>query len=79
MSIQEIITLIVEKGLDTIMTAYEFEIDVKDIEQTQKDIKDFLRFKDKREEDFIISSKIELFKTPVIILKEKMNLNLMVL
>jgi predicted CopG family antitoxin len=25
MSIQEIITLIVEKGLDTIMTVYEFE------------------------------------------------------
>ena len=71
MSIQEIITLIMEKGLDTIMTAYEFEIDIKNLEQSQKDIHDFIRLKDKKEEDFIFSVKTELFKTQVIILKSK--------
>lgn len=72
MSIQEIITLIIEKGLDSIMTSYEFEIDMKNIEQSQGDIEDFIRLKDKKEDDFIYSTKVELFKKPVIILKEKM-------
>jgi predicted DNA-binding protein len=72
MSIQEIITLIIEKGLDSVMSVYEFEIEnINDIEKYQKDIQDFLILKDKKEDDFIYSTKVELFKKPVIILKLK--------
>lgn len=72
MSIQEIITLIVEKGLDSVMSVYEFEIEnLNDIEKYQNDIKDFIQIKGKKEEDFIYSVKTELFKKPLIVLKLK--------
>ena len=71
MSIQEIITLIVEKGLDSVMSVYEFEIDIQDVEGSMKDIENFVKIKNKKEDDFIYSVKTELFKKPVVILKSK--------
>ncbi len=71
MSIQEIITLIVEKGLDSVMSVYEFEIDIQDVEGSMKDIENFVKIKNKKEDDFIYSVKTELFKKPVVILKLK--------
>jgi predicted DNA-binding protein len=72
MSIQEIITLIVEKGLNTIMESYEFEIDnLNDIEKYKKDIEDFIKINGRKEEDFLYSLKTELFKKPVFIITKK--------
>ena len=72
MSIQEIITLIVEKGLDATMTAYELEIEnPNDLEKSKNDILNFIKLKSKKEDDFIYSVKTELSKKPSIILTLK--------
>lgn len=73
MSIQEIITLIVEKGLDATMSSYELKVeDPNNLEKFKDEVFKFIKLKGKKEDDFIYSVKFDMFrKNPSMILTLK--------
>jgi hypothetical protein len=74
-SIQELVSLIIEKGFSSIMEINEFEIDnLQNLEGYKEDINDYIKVKKMKENDFIFSLKTELFKTPVLVIKNKIIL-----
>jgi len=74
-SIQELVSLIIEKGFSSIMEINEFEIDnLQNLEEYKEDINDYIKVKKIKEDDFIFSLKTELFKKPVLVIKNKIIL-----